>query len=296
MNGKLTSALNLAASGFYVLPLYENEKRPRIENWQTLATRNTQQIIEWWTKWSTANIGALADRYYDGRMVVIDLDVNQEKNGIKELEAIAERCGERIPTTLTTKTASGKGRHLFFRTGQCIEGSLGKIASGIDVKAYLGQVVAPGSIIDGRVYEFEDLSVPVALLPDWMLNLLEKTKATSKPRRSLQAACPLDADHNIARAIEFLITRAKPAIQGDHGDITTFCVAAAVKDLGISKELCFDLMAEHYNQRCQPPWKLTGRESLQTKVWNAYAHGKNDVGSNCPEAIFPPLADEDLSL
>ena len=95
----------------------------------------------------------------------------------------------------------------------------------------------------------------------------------------------IDPDRAVARALKFLET-APLAIQGEGGDITTFRTACRIKDLGCSEDQTLDLMLEHWNERCTPPWDL---EELQAKVHNAFKHGSSPQGAAAPEAIFPPL-------
>ena len=44
-------------------------------------------------------------------------------------------------------------------------------------------------------------------------------------------------------------------------------------DLGISKEKAVELLAEHWNPHCQPPWEI---EDLELKVSNAAEYQQND--------------------
>jgi P4 family phage/plasmid primase-like protien len=60
-------------------------------------------------------------------------------------------------------------------------------------------------------------------------------------------------------------------------------VAEVVGDLGVSEETCLDLMLEHYNGRCEPPWDA---DELADKVHNAYRYRRSAVGSATAEADF----------
>jgi hypothetical protein len=54
-------------------------------------------------------------------------------------------------------------------------------------------------------------------------------------------------------------------------------VAGNLKDHGISLDTAIDLIAEHYNPRCEPPWNLGDGEladRLDVKVSNAYRYLK----------------------
>lgn len=92
----------------------------------------------------------------------------------------------------------------------------------------------------------------------------------------------LDQPANIQRAIAFL-KDARPAIQGDGGDGHTYKTAAAVIDFGISEPQALDLMLEHWNERCQPPWQP---DELQRKVENANNYRTKPVGASDAAAEF----------
>jgi RecA-family ATPase len=96
----------------------------------------------------------------------------------------------------------------------------------------------------------------------------------------------LDRLEDIKRVIELLKQKGttEPAVEGAMGDETTFNVARAVRDNGISEDTCLGLMATHYNQHCAPPWPVTGRESLEAKVRSAYK-GK-PIGTDTPRYHF----------
>lgn len=52
-------------------------------------------------------------------------------------------------------------------------------------------------------------------------------------------------------------------------------VVPPLKDMGISFELACDLVAEHYNDRCQPPWQLgdcDNKDNLFVKIANGYRY------------------------
>ena len=65
--------------------------------------------------------------------------------------------------------------------------------------------------------------------------------------------------------------------------------------MGISKEMCLELMAGQWNeQKASPAWKLEREEgegpSLLDKVENAYRYTPEPVGSRNPEVEFAAIA------
>lgn len=94
--------------------------------------------------------------------------------------------------------------------------------------------------------------------------------------------CNLDSEPNVKRAIAYLES-AEPAVEGAGGDHWTFKTACRVRDLGISQDKCLELMEDHWNDKCQPPW---GHDELTAKVANAYRYAEKPIGADTPEAVF----------
>lgn len=84
------------------------------------------------------------------------------------------------------------------------------------------------------------------------------------------------------RYVVYLVNR-EPAIQGRGGDIWTLQAAYYGRDLGLSPQTTYALMAEHYNDRCDPPWPL---DELKAKVINAYKYARGTMGASNPKAVF----------
>ena len=105
---------------------------------------------------------------------------------------------------------------------------------------------------------------------------------------------------NVAWAIRWLQEDAPPSIEGQCGDDTLVKkVVPPLKDMGISFELACDLVAEHYNHRCQPPWQLgdcEDKDNLFVKIANGYRYcTQRAPGEGTPEALFAdaPLPSEE---
>ena len=109
------------------------------------------------------------------RIVGLDLDVKDDRDGLVVLAALAERLGETVPETLTVATPSG-GRHLYFAAPDgCTIGSFSgdrsPLGPGVDVRGpglrTGGYLVGPGSVVGGIEYVIVR-DVPVLPLPDWI--------------------------------------------------------------------------------------------------------------------------------
>lgn len=121
----------------------------------------------------------------------------------------------------------------------------------------------------------------LAEFPLW----LEKAAGAPRQRADSGAAIVADVDPDVAaaRAVRYL-EGAEPAVEGAGGDNWTFSVAAHVKNIGVATaEEAYELLAEHWNERCAPPWPP---EDLLAKCRNAYRHSQEGVGSKAPEAEF----------
>lgn len=201
----LAAALDLAARGWSVLPLRAGDKRPafpghtadgctgqdpRCRNghvgWERRATTDPDRIRRAWTarNW---NIGVACG---PSRLIVVDLDTTKPGketappdwrlpgvvDGMDVLAVLAERAGRPLPLdTFTVRTARG-GTHLYFRHpgGPLLRntaGDSGGLGWLVDTRAHGGQVVAPGSTVDGRPYRVTNDREP-APLPGWLAGLL----------------------------------------------------------------------------------------------------------------------------
>lgn len=96
-------------------------------------------------------------------------------------------------------------------------------------------------------------------------------------------ALETDDPFSIQRAVGYL-SNAHPAIEGENGDQTTFATAAKCREFGLSEARTLDLMLEHWNPRCEPPWDTP---ELSLKVANAYAYASRAQGSAHPSIMFP---------
>ena len=178
---KLEAALAHARAGFPVLPVWPNTKTPIIKGWQNRATTDETIIRQWWAENPDANIGI------EGSGLLI-VDIDPRKGGDKTWAAIieqAEMLGDELPKTTRVKTWSG-GAHIYFRLpeGVKIQNETNGLGPGIDVKTAGGFVVAPGSTIDGKPYEFGNTR-PVAIAPPCVLTRCGK----AKPKAELAGKC-----------------------------------------------------------------------------------------------------------
>lgn len=265
----LDHALALAAQGFHVFPLRAGGKLPAIKRFPELATRDEATIRAWWTKRPTCNVGIFAGRYGDEgeSLIIIDVDCKNGKNGYATLLAM-ELAGKEFPDTYTQTTPT-KGAHYVYRTRRHCRPGAGVMGIGVDVRAGNSYAVGAGSRIGTEVYSDNGgVSVPA---PGWIEDHLHANDSVPA------------GDRPAKRAVEYLKESAPLSVQGEGGDETAYKVAARLKDLGVDSLIAYELMQEHWNDRCSPPWAA---DELLEKVKHAYRYGQNILGSADPTTQF----------
>lgn len=277
MTSKLASALELARQGYRVFPLVTNGKTPVHDgNWRKIASSDPTRIAEMWTcpvmeAELDYNIGIAVP----ANTLIVDVDTRDGKQGDKQL-ALLEAIYDELPPTYTVDSANG-GEHRYYRVEDS-SAFAAKLSTDIDLKGEGGYVVGPGSTIEDRAYRARpEGERDPAVLPSWVRDHAPagRRKRDDGMERGHQADALVTTDTKaaIARATEYL-AKAAP----DHG---TYLVAARVKDFGVSRETCLDLMMEHW-----PPAEAKGQEHVEFRVNNAYSYGQNAIGNRSPEAEF----------
>lgn len=273
----LEYALELARRGFYVFPVQPNGKVPTITNWPELATRD-ETIIRDKFVGTKNNIGIATGKFGDGQaLVVVDIDNKKGKSGDATIFQL-ELQGCEFPITMEVSTPSG-GRHLYYVVDKPVRQGTNTLGEGVDVRSRGGFVVGPGSKIDGNAYTLTRRILPVPA-PDWLVSRLGFD--VERPRADTRPLDGVDPDRAAARAIEYLKT-APVAIEGQGGDLTTYKVAAKLKDMGVTAAEAQHLLWAHWNDRCDPPW---APDEIEAKVVHAYRYGREQPGAAAPEAVF----------
>lgn len=261
-----------------------------LPRWQEIATSDEATLREWWRAKPTANIGVATEKFGDGAaLLVIDVDVKNGKNGLKSITELEEEYGE-LPETKTVRTPSG-GFHVYFLAPHAVKSSVGQLGDGIDIRSSGALVVAEGSSIGGRVYSSENES-PIAPAPQWLIDRCGQPRQRKKTESSGVILDGVDHGRALERAVWYL-KDADAAVLGQGSNDWTYRVACRVKDEGVTEEECVDLMLEHWNPRCNPPWPP---EKLAIRVANAYRYGQEPPGVAAPEVVFRsvlPSADLD---
>jgi replicative DNA helicase len=162
----LEAALGYAAKGWRVFPVKPEGKVPLTSSGLKDATTDEETIRAWWAKWPTANIG-----YATGNGIVV-VDIDELGSWTDLLDEVDEVAPD------TSRVATSRGWHLFFRTTAAIRNSAGKLREGIDIRGDGGYTILPPSHHEhGHVYAWEKNGIPDEL-PAW---LLERLTAEPKP-------------------------------------------------------------------------------------------------------------------
>jgi hypothetical protein len=260
----LDHALAWARRGFRVFPLRVGDKRPAGYGWRKYATTNEEVIAKWWAE-KPYNIGVLG-----AGLIVVDVDVKNDKPGLLSYAELE------LPTdTLTVRTPS-RGLHYYF-TGPDTDNKAG-LAPGIDIRSFKGYVVAPGSVTAKGVYSVEH-DLPLLPAPE---SLVTRCGAP-RQREKIETNHELDTDTATVLATDWLERSAPLAVEGDSGDQTTYAVACKLRDFGLSEDHALDLLLDHWNDRCSPPWEP---DELTVKIENAFEFAQNPAGVLNPKVEF----------
>jgi hypothetical protein len=178
------AALDYAAHGWAVFPVHgivegrcgcgagdcaSPGKHPLTRRGVKDASRETDIVAAWWTRWPGANV-ALATGGASG-VIVIDVDPPQGEHSLERLVA----AGYELPETVSVATGSG-GFHLYFAAPAFgLGNSAGRLPgvalelAGIDLRADGGYVVAPPSVhVSGARYSWIAGELEPAAAPEWL--------------------------------------------------------------------------------------------------------------------------------
>jgi hypothetical protein len=267
----LNAALMLASRGLRVFPLIPGGKKPAIDDFPNRASTDAGVILKWWTDRPDCNIGVSTTGF-----VVADVDAKHGRPGIASFASVGGHYD-----TLVVKTPTG-GYHCYFN------GPDSKLAvdvmPGLDIRSHHGYVVGPGSVTSARYEDCVDGTYELvndAVLAE--VPLILSTLLEPPIRRVRHDDVELDKEVAISNAAVWL-QNAEPAISGQGGNDSTYRVCAKlVRDFALSQETAYQLLLNHWNHRCVPPWP---NGELWALVRNADEYGTADRGAALPQAHF----------
>ena len=266
-NEMLVAALAYAERGWPIFPV-RADKTPYTKHGVQDATTDPKKIKKMWERHPRANI---ALNVGEAGMMVLDYDPGFN---IEELEA---NVGPIPPSSLQVRTPRG-GEHVYLALDdrEIVAASASKLAPHVDVRSFHSYVLLPPSRTRDGEYTWISEGKP-AFRSGEILRLANAGRAKHKDHDTWI----IDADRpeNIAAAITWLLQDAKVAIEGQGGDQTCYNTAAMCKSFGISEALAFDLMWEHWNPRCVPPWSSDEVDHFEKKIENGYSYNTSPPGN-----------------
>lgn len=180
------AAVHYGTYGHRIFPICPETKMPLVgKGGFHNATTNKRQIESWWKRWPNAIIGVACGG--DSRLVILDIDVKNGKNGPSQLKVLELMYGK-LPKGPILHTPSGGIQMLFTAPpGVRVINNADQFALGIDVRGCdadgtpRGYGTLPPSVRPSRQYEWADplddiivygmLEQAVPELPPWALFL-----------------------------------------------------------------------------------------------------------------------------
>ena len=264
--------MDYAAAGLYVFPCVAGAKSPAISGGWAAATNDPGRVAELWDAYPNANIGC--SPHLSGHCV-IDIDPPIGEANLSQLEGEHEP----LPESSRIDTPRG-GTHYWFEGA--LPSSVGRLGTNIDTRGIGGYVLLPPSSTPDGQYTGELSSF--APLPGWIRSVMairEHTKAEA-------ASDVVDLPANIDRAaahLRGLVSAGDVAVMGFGSNARSYQLACELMDLGLSADTACDLMLEHWNPHCVPPWPAD--KLRETVVEHATKYRQNDIGAHA----VPPLSE-----
>lgn len=232
--------------GFYMFPLYSNDKKPAIANWGEESSNNIEELTSIYAEHPELNLAIVTGR--KSGLFVIDVDSKNGHKGVDTLVALEEELGE-LPETMVCETPNG-GYHYYFRYPKELHieklGNKTNIGDGLDIRSDGGYVVAPPSKLENGHYRVINKGKLAAIPIKW-INYIYKTEFTvPNERKTLRNGTsliiPLRKSFQLPDTIE----------DGARND-TLIKYAGHLIGKGISLDKAKDEILKMNNERCRTP-------------------------------------------
>jgi hypothetical protein len=270
---------DVVKAGGHLFPLRFNSKLPAVKDWAGKAKGLWLDEAFAQTEHGSANYGLCTEEFGENEaLIAVDVDVKNGKDGMQSLLELNLE-GKEFPKTYTQYTPSG-GLHIIYKAPAAIKQGVDVLGPGIDIRSRGGYVVLSGSKIDDKLYT--DNGEAIADAPDWLIQLGAASAAQTVVDFDPTAVFK---DEIALRVRHYLTNHAEKIEQRGGTNNLTLKVACKVKDMGAPIEMAVALMKEWNNNN---PIHLSNEEIALTTV-NAYKYGRNQFGSDMPEAYFKPI-------
>jgi putative DNA primase/helicase len=268
-------------------------KHPLFKGWRESATTDESTIRLWWKHRPRANVGIVTGGA--ARLVAIDIDGAAGRESLAALEAVHSP----LPGTWTQVSGRADGgEHRVFVVPPHLEidalRNRVKIADGIDIRATGGGLIvaAPSEHITSSRYAVTQ-KVESAELPEWLYWLIADRYKAARARMAI-ASAGRPPEHELPSMVERTdraigICKAHAlAIQGDNGSGTLMSLCAKlVRGLCLPIDVAFEVLIEHYNDTCEPPWsedelmhKLEDAEVVSVMPWRYVIDEVDELNRN----------------
>jgi hypothetical protein len=278
-----------AESGLFVFPLHWTDeagvcsssegadckhpgKHPLYYGGYKDATRDPDQILDWWWRTPDANIGIATEQ---SELVVIDVDGKEGRPGPELWRKLVEEYRPEFEATTIVDTASGTGFHVYYRAaGHHFRSRDSALGSGLDVKSLGGHVVGATSEIAGRPYAYRQGHglERLADLPAALAERLAAAEASSrKPAveaRERSGSAPRDAG----------------IIPEQLRNSTLFSMAGAMRRAGLAPEAILAGLIEQNALLCRPALDEAEVREIATGVLR-YPSGLDSATTPGPETM-----------
>lgn len=276
-------------------PVTDPGKQPVLPDWQ-----NRRLSVDEYRRAHRRgdNVGVVTGKR--SGLICIDCDRKDDpaRNGMAWFEENEARLGQFV-----REDSPRGGVHLWYRypIDRDFVPSKGRLFPGVDFFADNGRQIVtwPSIHPNGIQYRIQngltllDVFAEAGEPPAWVIEEADLAYAitmNSQPKGDVGKWQYNDTPQCIAIARDRLL-QYPPAIEGEGGDFRTVQAVWVARDVGLSIEEAFRLMAEVYNPRCEPPWDL---KELSVKTTNAYTYAKLPPGTKGPGSDFPEEDPADL--
>jgi P4 family phage/plasmid primase-like protien len=194
---RLKLALELASDGCRIVPVVAGLKMPFTTSWPESATSDAQAIRAWFEDYPNMNYGVVGGA--KSGLFILDCDLYKLAkpqdgwllSAKDTYSMLLSDYGPDVENTFSVRTSSG-GLHHYFEWPEGMDDdqfpghstehvNLGR---GMDVAAWGGMVVGPGSVVDGVMYEAIDPDAEFKKLPIRMVLDLQKSAEIRITERS----------------------------------------------------------------------------------------------------------------
>jgi hypothetical protein len=274
----LQGAAMMASLGFRVFPVKAGTKGGHggqlLRSWKAEASVNAAQIGQWAANWPGCNWAFVCEN-----IIAVDVDLGTHAEAATTI-ALLDLEGKELPPTRTHGSARA-GAHMLYRLPEGLAPRKQRdLGPGINTRVQGGYLMAPGSVFEGKPYTVSERhGLDIQPAPQWLIDWLEPVAASTAPDDFQE-----DSETAKAWAIDWL-AKAPRAVKGERGS-TVYKAAAHLKDIGLSEDTAYELIATHYTPDFLPP--LDDAET-RLSVEHAFEYSQNAAGSKSPDKYFGDL-------